>query len=117
MPDGRVGHAEMDIAGARLMLSEEHPEIGVVAPEPGRGVTFTVHLSVEDVDDVIERCVAAGGALERPAADYEYGRNGVIRDPFGHRWMVSSEPGSPKATFRRACSRVTWVTSPSGYPT
>ena len=36
MPDGRVGHAELDVAGARLMLSEEHPEIGVVAPEPGR---------------------------------------------------------------------------------
>ncbi len=95
MPDGRVGHAELDVAGARLMLSEEHPEIGVVAPEPGGGATFSLHLSVEDVDQVIERSVAAGATLERPAADYEYGRNGVIRDPFGHRWLVSSEPEPP----------------------
>ena len=98
MPDGRVGHAELDVAGARLMLSEEHPEIGVVAPEPGSGATVTIHLSVEDVEDVdevIERSVAAGATLERPAADYEYGRNGVIRDPFGHRWMVSAEPKEP----------------------
>jgi predicted enzyme related to lactoylglutathione lyase len=92
MPDGRVGHAELDIAGARLMLSEEHPEIGVVAPSVDGGATFTIHLSVDDVDEVIGRCVAAGAVLERPSADYEYGRNGVIRDPFGHRWMVASEP-------------------------
>jgi predicted enzyme related to lactoylglutathione lyase len=92
MPDGRVGHAELDVAGARLMLSEEHPEIGVVAPSVDGGATFTIYLSVEDVDEVIGRSVAAGAVLERAAADYEYGRNGVIRDPFGHRWMVSSEP-------------------------
>ncbi len=95
MPDGRVGHAELDIGGAPMMLSDEHPEIGVTAPEPGGGATFTLHLSVERVDEVIERCTAAGATLERPAADYEYGRNGVIRDPFGHRWMISSEPAQP----------------------
>ncbi|HLH28730.1 MAG TPA: hypothetical protein VKW77_07425, partial [Acidimicrobiales bacterium] len=49
MPDGRIGHAELDIGGARLMLSEEHPEIGVVAPDPGAGAAVTLHLSVADV--------------------------------------------------------------------
>ncbi|HXW38599.1 MAG TPA: VOC family protein [Acidimicrobiales bacterium] len=91
MPDGRIGHAELDIAGARLMLSEENPEIGIVAPTPGAGATFTVHLAVADVDAVVERCVAAGAVLEREPADYDYGRNGVIRDPFGHRWLIASE--------------------------
>ena len=95
MPDGRIGHAELDIAGAPMMLSEEHPEIGVTAPEPGSGATFTLHLAVGSVDEVIGRCTAAGATLERPAADYDYGRNGVIRDPFGHRWMISSEPDQP----------------------
>lgn len=95
MPDGSVGHAELDIAGARLMLSEEHPEIGVVAPDPGGGATVTIHLSVEDVDEVIGRAVAVGANLERAAADYEYGRNGVIRDPFGHRWIITAEPTEP----------------------
>lgn len=95
MPDGRIGHSELDIAGARMMLSDEYPEIGVTAPEPGSGATCTLHLSVDHVDEVIDRCTAAGATLERPAADYEYGRNGVIRDPFGHRWMISSEPAQP----------------------
>ena len=95
MGDGRVGHAELEIAGAPLMVSDEHPEIGVTAPAPGEGATVTIHLAVDDVDDTIERAVSLGAHLERPAADYEYGRNGVIRDPFGHRWIVSGRPNPP----------------------
>lgn len=95
MPDGRIGHAELEIAGGVLMLSEEHPEIGVVAPAPGDGVPVTLHLSVADVDVVMARAAAAGATVERPAADHEYGRNGVIRDPFGHRWLISGEPAAP----------------------
>ncbi len=59
----------------------------------------------------MERAVAAGARLDRAPADFEYGRNGAIRDPFGHRWIVSQEsnPGSgqeagddqvPERTFR-----------------
>jgi len=90
MPDGKIGHAELEVAGGVLMLSEQHPEIGVVAPLLGEGVPVTIHLSVTDVDTVIGRALDAGATLERAAADYEYGRNGVFRDPFGHRWLVSA---------------------------
>ncbi|MGH9102804.1 MAG: VOC family protein [Acidimicrobiales bacterium] len=96
MADGSIGHAELDLGGATLMLSEEHPEIGVTAPEPGAGAAVTVHLQVADVDVVIERAVAAGARLERAAADYDYGRNGVVRDPFGHRWLISAAPHPPE---------------------
>jgi uncharacterized glyoxalase superfamily protein PhnB len=103
MPDGRVGHAELEIAGHVLMLADEHPEIGVVAPEPGRGVAVTLHLTVDDVDALTARAVDAGAELERPPADYPYGRNAVVRDPFGHRWLVASatapsgdEPAAPR---------------------
>ena len=95
MPDGRVGHAELEIGdGGVIMLAEEHPEIGVAAPAPGAPVPVTIHASVADVDRFIDRAIAAGAGLERAVADYDYGRNGVIRDPFGHRWLVSGEsPG------------------------
>jgi uncharacterized glyoxalase superfamily protein PhnB len=95
MPDGRIGHAELEIAGAVIMLADEFPDIGHTAPTPDLGVHVTLHLSVEDVDAVIDRAVSAGAHLERPAADYEYGRNGGIRDPFGHRWIISAEPAAP----------------------
>jgi uncharacterized glyoxalase superfamily protein PhnB len=92
MPDGRIGHAELEVAGGLIMLSEEYPEIGVSAPVPDQGVPVSIHLTVDDVDALIGRAVAGGARLERPAADYEYGHNGVIRDPFGHRWLLSGEP-------------------------
>jgi uncharacterized glyoxalase superfamily protein PhnB len=95
MGDGRIGHAELDVGGATLFLSDEHPEIGVTALEPGAGASVTMHLEVPDVDAAIGRAVAAGARLDRPAADYPHGRNGVIRDPFGHRWMISSPPAQP----------------------
>lgn len=92
MPDGRIGHAELDIAGATLMLAEENPTMGIEAPAVGRGVAVTIYLSVADVDVTIGRAVSAGADLERPPADYPYGRNGVVRDPFGHRWLISGPP-------------------------
>jgi uncharacterized glyoxalase superfamily protein PhnB/catechol 2,3-dioxygenase-like lactoylglutathione lyase family enzyme len=95
MPNGTIGHAELDLGGAMLMLSEEQPEIGVAAPVRGEGVPVTIHLEVIDVDAVIMSAVGAGARLERPAADYDYGRNGVIRDPFGHRWIISAAPSQP----------------------
>lgn len=91
MPDGRIGHAELELAagGARLMLADEHPEIGVTAPAPGEGARVTLHLDVRDVDAVLARALTAGAALERAASDEPYGRQAVFRDPFGHRWMLS----------------------------
>jgi uncharacterized glyoxalase superfamily protein PhnB len=94
MPDGRIGHAELEIGGAPIMLSDAHPEIGVLAPRP-EGVSVTLHLRVDAVDAVIDRAVARGATLERPVADADYGRNGVLRDPFGHRWMVMGAPRHP----------------------
>ena len=93
MEDGRIGHAELALAGGGvIMLSDEYPDIGVVAPssDPRGGVTFSIHATVADVDALTRRAVDAGAVLEREPADYPYGRNAVIRDPFGHRWMLSS---------------------------
>ncbi len=100
MPDGRVGHAELEIAGGVLMLADEHPETGVVAPRPGEGSTVTLHLTVGDVDALTARAVGAGATLERPPADHPYGRNAVLRDPFGHRWLLSSEPVASEPAVR-----------------
>lgn len=100
MPDERIGHAEIDLGGAAVMLSDAHPEIGVVAPDPGAGVAVTLVLEVADVDALVERAVGAGAQLDRPAADHPYGRNAVLRDPFGHRWMISGPNAGAGAGVR-----------------
>ncbi len=86
MPDGRIGHAELRIAGARLYLADEFPEMRLRAPTGDTSVTL--HLAVANVDAVVATARAAGAEVEREPADYPYGRNGVVRDPFGHRWLL-----------------------------
>ncbi len=36
-------------------------------------------------------CSEAGATVERAPADNPYGRNAVVRDPFGHRWIISAD--------------------------
>jgi uncharacterized glyoxalase superfamily protein PhnB len=88
--DGRVGHAELTVAGSRLMLADEYPEVGVHAPPHYGGTPVTLHLEVADVDGTHERAVAAGATSERAPSDQGHGnRNALVQDPWGHRWMLS----------------------------
>ena len=64
--DGRIGHAEVSIGSARLMLSDEYPEIGVVGPQTLGGTPFTLNLNVDDVDAVWARAIEHGADAERP---------------------------------------------------
>ena len=88
--DGRIGHAEVVVGGALLMLADEHPELGLLGPLARGGASTTLHLEVPDVDAVVARAVASGGVLEREPSDAPYGRTGVVRDPAGHRWMLQT---------------------------
>jgi uncharacterized glyoxalase superfamily protein PhnB len=98
MPDGRIGHAELDLGGAQLFLSDAHPEIGVVAPDPAGGASVTLHLDVEDADEATDRAREASARVEREPSDNPYGRVAVIRDPFGHRWMLNGPAPSAVPT-------------------
>jgi uncharacterized glyoxalase superfamily protein PhnB len=103
-PGGRIGHAEVDFDGTTLMLSEEFPEFGIRKPDPAYGHSASLHLHVDDADATIERAIAAGATLERPASDAFYGeRSGVVIDPFGHRWNIghSIEDVTPEEMQRR----------------
>ena len=86
---GRVGHAELVIGPAVVMVSDEYPECGILGPQSRGGATASVHLHVDDADALLLRAVEAGGTLLRPASDAFYGeRSGTVRDPFGHEWLI-----------------------------
>jgi uncharacterized glyoxalase superfamily protein PhnB len=93
MPDGRVGHVELAVDGARWMMADEHPEIQVEAPAADRGAAVTLHLTVRDVDAVVDRVVVGGALLDRGPEDSPVGRVAVFRDPFGHRWFLNGNVG------------------------
>lgn len=103
-PSGRIGHAELDFDGITLMLSDEYPEYGIRGPQALGGTAVTIHLHVDNADEMIHRAVEAGAKLEMEPSDHFYGeRSGCIRDPFGHRWNIghSIEEVSPDEMQRR----------------
>jgi predicted enzyme related to lactoylglutathione lyase len=107
MPDGRIGHAEVVIGDSVLMLAEEFPEMDLLAPVHRGGASQSLHLEVPDPDSAVGRAVARGGVLERPVADGPHGRAGVVRDPSGHRWIVSaqSHPRTGQMTYAALWTR------------
>ncbi|MEC3982181.1 VOC family protein [Amycolatopsis sp. H20-H5] len=92
MDDGRIGHAELAIGDAVLMLAEEYPEIGHVAPREGGA---SVRVEVSDVDTSYARALELGATRIRAVSESPYGRGGSFRDPFGQRWMVSQATPAP----------------------
>jgi PhnB protein len=94
MPDAsgkRIGHAELKIGDSRIMLADEHKEIGYRSPKALGGTPVSLMLYVADVDIVIPRAVAQGAKVVQPVKDQFYGdRSGTIHDPFGHIWTVAT---------------------------
>jgi len=91
-PNGRIGHAELAIGNATLMLSDEYPEHDILGPQSLGGTGTSIHLHVANTDTVADRAVAAGATLVREPMDQFYGeRSCSIRDPFGHEWSVGQE--------------------------
>jgi uncharacterized glyoxalase superfamily protein PhnB len=101
-PDGRVMHAELEVAGGVFFLSDEFPEMGGATGAPNGAIS--VHLNVPDCDALYRQAVAAGATAIMPPADMFWGdRFGKFKDPFGHEWSVATttEQLSPDEMKRR----------------
>ena len=104
MPDGKVGHAEIQVAGGKVMLSDEFPEWGCLSPTTLGGSPNSVMIYVEDVDAFAERAIAAGAKVLMPVSNQFYGdRSCKLQDPSGHAWMFASriEEVSPEEMQKR----------------
>src|SRR5213595_2248512 len=53
-PGGRVGHAELQLGPAVLMLSDEYPELEIRGPQSLGGTSFAMHLHVDDADGLVQ---------------------------------------------------------------
>ena len=90
--DDSIHVAELSIGDVIFHLHEEKPSAGQFAPERHQGITTMIGLFVPDVDAVIKKAIAAGATLISPAQDYDYGyRQGEIKDPFGHLWLIEKK--------------------------
>lgn len=90
-PDGRIGHAELQIGDSVVMLADEFPDHDAPGPRSVGGTPVAISVYVDDVDEVFHRALAGGSRSLREIADEDYGdRVGMFEDPFGHRWMVAT---------------------------
>lgn len=93
MPDGKVGHAELQIGNSRIMLADELPEWGNKAPVSLGDTPVGLCIYTENVDNVFKRAIEAGGKVDNNMEVKEqfYGdRSGTLIDPFGHRWTIAT---------------------------
>jgi PhnB protein len=90
-PNGKIGHAELELGDSVIMLADEFPDMGNRNPKAIGGSPVMISVYVENVDDVFDRALAEGATELRSVEDQFYGdRTGQFEDPFGHRWSVAT---------------------------
>ena len=100
-PGGKIGHAEIRIGDAPIMLADEHPEMNFRSPQSLGGTPVNIVIYVNDVDALVNGALAAGAKLLRPVEDQFYGdRMGVLQESLRTHMVV-------RHTHRRRVSRGT----------
>jgi PhnB protein len=90
-PGGKVGHAELKIGDAKIMLADECEEMGAFSPKTVGGVGMIMHFYSKNADKAVDQAVAAGAKLLRPVQTMFYGdRSGMVEDPYGHKWCIAT---------------------------
>jgi PhnB protein len=104
-PDGRVV-VELRIGAARIRIADEAPDVGNLGPDTLGGTSVRLNLLVADPDAVARRAIAAGATELAPVTDQPYGlRQGRLRDPYGHHWLIGRPLTDPSGDWARADSR------------
>ena len=90
-PDGKVGHAELQIGDSRFMLADENPAMGNRSAETIGASPVSLYVYMPDCDQIVQKAVAQGAKILKPVEDQFYGdRSGFFQDPFGHLWGVAT---------------------------
>ena len=103
-PGGKVGHAELEIGNALVMLSDPFPQASTKPPKELGDTTSSIFMFVEDVDAVVKQAADAGATVVMEPENQFWGdRFGTIKDPFGHVWGIAThvEDVSPEEMAER----------------
>lgn len=109
LPDGGIGHAEIEIGDTRVMLADEAPQRNVKSPTTLGGTSVHLLIYLPDADAAMKQALAAGAAETRPIQNQFYGdRSGTITDPFGHLWTLATHVEDvPHAEMQRRLDAMT----------
>jgi PhnB protein len=88
-PDGKIAHAEMELADGVIMMGCPNPDYR----NPARlgQTTQSLYVYVDNVDALFARAKAAGAKVIQEPKDQFYGdRNCGLADPEGHTWYFGT---------------------------
>ena len=103
-PDGRVAHAELQLAHGRLQVSDPAPDHHLVARDVRDEVSNSTVAYLPDVDAAHARAAELGAKSYGAPETFVTGDRFVaILDPWGHRWalMTRVEDVDPAEAERR----------------
>lgn len=94
LPDGRVLSAVLSIDGFTIAVRDDFPELRsgrLGSPAALGGTPVTLDLTVEGIERFFARALRAGALVVHGLHEVAPGRrHGVVVDPFGHLWSLSS---------------------------
>jgi len=90
----RIMHCELAINGGTVMLADMFPEFAKTrVPLPNDPATVTISLEFatgKQVDETFARAASLGATAETAPMNSFWGtRLAILRDPFGHRWLLN----------------------------
>lgn len=89
--DGKTAHALITIGPAMVMIESEWPEVANRAPLLDGSSPVVLYVYVANVDQTVERALAAGARILMPLTDQFWGdRTAWIIDPSGHVWTIAT---------------------------
>ncbi len=103
-PNGKIGHAEVQIGDSVFMLADEYPDFGALAPPSLGGSPAKLCINVENADKCTDRALAAGATLLRkPETGFHGFRQSLVACPYGYQWFISTrvERVSPQEMQKR----------------
>ena len=102
-PDAGVAHGLLTIGPAMLMIERQWPSLPSQPPPPDGSSAVVLFVYVENVDQTVDRAVAAGAKVLVPAANQFWGdRTAWIIDPAGHVWTIATRIEEPTEQERQA---------------
>lgn len=109
LADGTVLFIELAMGEARLLISQETPQLNALSPTTIGGTPILLTLETDDPDDILRRATFAGAEVEAPVEEMFFGeRYGRVVDPAGHRWALTTkrEQFSPDEVDARSPSQI-----------
>jgi PhnB protein len=84
-------HAAIRIGDSILMMGDEPADGHCKSAESLGASPVSLYVYANNVDEVFQRAIDAGGSTTMPVADMFWGdRCGSFKDPFGYSWMIAT---------------------------